>query len=436
MMELPAADGQAILDYALGDTPYQEWGSWPTDDWTDFSEHLASGEPHGNVVRIFANDVAQKAAAADDFDGTLPAGSVIVKENYMGTDPADPGQVAALTIMNKVEGFNPDANDWYWVKAAGDGSAIDKEGAVGGCIGCHSQPNNHDYLLRYGFGEEPAVPSLKMAEPPTADGQAILDYVMDATPYQSWGTWPTDDWNDFGEFLNSGEPHGNIVRIFVNDVAQKAAAADDFDGTLPAGSVILKENYMGTDPADPGQLAALTIMNKVEGFNPDANDWYWVKAAGDGSAIDKEGAVGGCIGCHSQPNNHDYQLRYGFGEEPAVPTLGEAGEVADKMDEDASEMDGDPAAGHVVAATSGCLACHSVDGSIVVGPSWQGIFGKTETIEGGGTAVVDADYLRESIVDPAAKIVAGFANSMPTNFGDTLSADDIANIIAYIESLK
>ena len=89
-----------------------------------------------------------------------------------------------------------------------------------------------------------------------------------------------------------------------------------------------------------------------------------------------------------------------------------------------------------VDATSGCLACHSVDGSIVVGPSWQGIFGKTETLEDGGTAVVDADYLRESIVDPAAKIVAGFANSMPTNFGDTLSADDVANIIAYIESLK
>ena len=284
---------------------------------------------------------------------------------------------------------------------------------------------------------EPATATPEPAlELPADDAQAILDYVMDATPYQEWGSWPTDDWTDFSEHLTSGEPHGNVVRIFVNDVAQEAAAADGFDDTLPAGSIIVKENYMGTDPADPGQLAALTIMNKVEGFNPDANDWYWVKAAGDGSAIDLEGAVGGCIGCHSQPNNHDYQLRYGFGEEPAVPTLGEASEGADEMDQDATEMAGDPAAGQVVAATSGCLACHSVDGSIVVGPSWQGVFGSTKTFEDGSTAVVDADYLSESIVDPPARIVTGFANAMPTNYGDTLSTDDIANIIAYIESLK
>jgi hypothetical protein len=51
------------------------------------------------------------------------------------------------------------------------------------------------------------------------------------------------------------------VRIFVNEVAQEAIEADDFGGTLPPGSIILKENYMGTDPADPGQLAALTIMS-------------------------------------------------------------------------------------------------------------------------------------------------------------------------------
>jgi hypothetical protein len=173
----------------------------------------------------------------------------------MGSDPDNPGQLAALTIMYKVEGFNPEANDWFWVKAAADGSEIEKEGAVGGCIGCHSQPNNADYLLRYAFGEEPAVPSLRPevsempgADRPEADGAALLEFVLNTAPYQKWGTWPADKWSDFTQVLESGEPHGNTVRIFVNDVALEAAAASDFDGTLPEGSIILKENYMGSDP--------------------------------------------------------------------------------------------------------------------------------------------------------------------------------------------
>jgi hypothetical protein len=101
------------------------------------------------------------------------------------------------------------------------------------------------------------------AELPEADGAALAEYVLDTAPYQEWKTRPTDDWTDFSQVLESGEPHGNAVRIFVNDVALKAAAASDFGGTLPEGSIILKENYMGSDPNNPGQLAALTIMHKV-----------------------------------------------------------------------------------------------------------------------------------------------------------------------------
>jgi len=277
-------------------------------------------------------------------------------------------------------------------------------------------------------------PEMKL---PGADGQAVLDYVLKQAPYTNWGTWPTDKWNDFSQFLVSGEPHGSVVRIFVNDVALQAAAAPGFDGVLPPGSVVVKENYTGADPNDPGQLAALTIMTKVEGFNPDANDWFWLKARGDGGAIDKEGAVDGCIACHGQPNNHDYLLRYGFGEEPAVPTLRseEAGESMD-MGQDEGESMGDPAAGQAVAQEAGCLGCHSIDGSIIVGPSWKGLWGKTEALEGGETVVVNADYIRESIRNPSAKIVAGFPNVMPPDIGDNLSDEDIANIIAYIQSLQ
>lgn len=164
-------------------------------------------------------------------------------------------------------------------------------------------------------GEEAA------ADLPDTDAAAVMEYVNETNPYTAWGTWPSDEWNNFDTNLVSGAPHGNVVRIYVNDIALEAA--DGFSNELPEGSMIVKENYVGSDPANPGELDALTIMYKVEGFNAGANDWFWVKAKPDGSQIDAEGAVDGCIGCHSQEGNQDYVLRYGFGDEPAVTSLGE-----------------------------------------------------------------------------------------------------------------
>ncbi len=304
--EGPGATGAELLAYILNENPYTGWKSWRADRWNDYGGYLVGGSPHGATVRIFVNNVALEAVEAEDFDGILPYGSIIVKENYMGT-PAEPGELAALTVMYKVEGFNPEGGDWFWLKAPGDGSAIDAEGAVEGCISCHAQEGNADYLLRYNFGEQPAV---FYGEPlPEASGEALLDYVLNTSPYTEWGSWPANGVDDFSGFLAGNEPHGATVRIFVNDRALNAIARDNFEGVLPPGSIVVKENYMGTVDA-PGELAALTIMYKVDGFNPGANDWFWLKAPGDGSAVDAAGAVEGCIACHGQQDNSDYLLRY------------------------------------------------------------------------------------------------------------------------------
>ena len=69
--------------------------------------------------------------------------------------------------------------------------------------------------------------------------------------------------------------------------------------------------------------------------------------------------------------------------------------------------------GRKLAQTRGCLGCHSIDGSAGVGPTWLGLFGKTETLTDGSTVVVDEEYLKESILNPAAKVVQGFAPIMP-----------------------
>jgi len=97
--------------------------------------------------------------------------------------------------------------------------------------------------------------------------------------------------------------------------------------------------------------------------------------------------------------------------------------------------EGDPAAGETTASDAGCLACHSIDGTQLVGPSWLNIAGSERPLEDGSSVTADTAYIRESIVDPAANIVQGFTPSMPATYGDTLSAQEIDNLVAYIESL-
>ncbi|NDJ78155.1 MAG: hypothetical protein GYB65_18045 [Chloroflexi bacterium] len=354
--DLPGADGAMLLDYVLNQNPYTDWGSWTADRWTDFDAFLQSGAPHGETVRIFANHIAQEGVMADGFDGTLPYGSIVVKENYGGTVEA-PGELAALTIQYKVEGYNPAAGDWFWVKASGDGSVIDAEGMVEGCINCHGQDGNADYLLRYAFGEEPVV---TYSDPlPAGDGAAILDYIINTSTYTEWSSFPAQGDLDFSGYLASNSPHGSSVRIFVNDRALDAIARDTFDGTLPPGSVVVKEGFEGTVDA-PGEVAAITLMYKVDGFNPEANDWYWVAATADGSAVNVEGMVDGCIDCHGQDGNSDYLLAYDL---PEGAMMGDE-MMDDEMMEDESmdeEMMDEPALDGEALVAQRCTTCHTID---------------------------------------------------------------------------
>ncbi|MCA9937266.1 MAG: cytochrome c [Anaerolineales bacterium] len=83
-----------------------------------------------------------------------------------------------------------------------------------------------------------------------------------------------------------------------------------------------------------------------------------------------------------------------------------------------------------------CASCHSVDGSTVVGPTWQGIYGEPVELADGTTVTVDDAYIKQSIYDPNSQIVAGFQpNLMPQNYQSTLSDQDVANIIEFIKTL-
>lgn len=83
----------------------------------------------------------------------------------------------------------------------------------------------------------------------------------------------------------------------------------------------------------------------------------------------------------------------------------------------------------------GCTSCHSIDGSSIIGPTFQGLFGSERTFEDGTSAVADENYIRESILNPSAKIVEGFQNQM-TSYEGRLSDEDISDIIEYFKTLE
>ncbi len=91
--------------------------------------------------------------------------------------------------------------------------------------------------------------------------------------------------------------------------------------------------------------------------------------------------------------------------------------------------------GELVFNKQGCATCHTLDGSPLVGPSMKDLFGKEETMAGGTRLVVDENYLRESILEPNAKIVEGFSPTMPT-FKGKLSDQELTGLIEYVKTLS
>jgi cytochrome c oxidase subunit 2 len=92
-----------------------------------------------------------------------------------------------------------------------------------------------------------------------------------------------------------------------------------------------------------------------------------------------------------------------------------------------------PASGEQLFTQLGCVTCHR-DDSGGRGPSLNGLFGKSVQLAGGQTVVADEAYLRESILNPTARMVEGFAPLMPTYQGQ-VSEEGLAALIAYIKTL-
>lgn len=124
---LPPPDGQAFWTYINETNPYTQWKHWP-----GYEDIYPGKSPHGAYLKLYANEIALNAIQ----NGTikeLPAGSILVKENY----GEDKKMLMAITPMYKVAGFNPDAGNWFWAKYGPDGNVMES-GKIDSCIQCHS----------------------------------------------------------------------------------------------------------------------------------------------------------------------------------------------------------------------------------------------------------------------------------------------------------
>lgn len=150
------------------------------------------------------------------------------------------------------------------------------------------------------------------------DDGANVDGSFALVMWQGWADEYTDWSYEAGvpaDYYVGVEPHGMILRTFVNDIA-----ADDVSGgatVFSPGAVLIKENHAPTGvdisdmeaqtavPGFEGDLQAWTYMVKMPGYAPETGDWFYGRIAGDGSLM-AAGSPAGCVGCHSQVEDNDW----------------------------------------------------------------------------------------------------------------------------------
>ncbi len=87
----------------------------------------------------------------------------------------------------------------------------------------------------------------------------------------------------------------------------------------------------------------------------------------------------------------------------------------------------------VIGAQPGCVTCHSLDGSALVGPTMKGVASRAGKEVSGQSAEA---YLKASIVNPNAHVVSGFSQGVMQSYEKDLSAEQLADLVAYLLTLK
>jgi len=138
--------------------------------------------------------------------------------------------------------------------------------------------------------EEQSPSALVLSE---INGNVLWERISTEAEYTTYAFWPGH------EDIQPGQsPHGAYHKIYINRALFQALPAND--RILPVGSIIVKENLDSQKTLD-----SITVMVKVQDYNPEAGDWFWAKYTPKGKVI-AEGTPAGCIGCHEGMSDNDY----------------------------------------------------------------------------------------------------------------------------------
>lgn len=133
--DMPGTDVDEFWTYITKTSPYTKWAFF--EDHQDMQPGKA---PHGPFHKVYVNDILTNA------EGTpVPEGSIVVKESYN-----EQKQKTAITVMYKIEGYNPEGGDWWWARYSTEGKG-GPAGKLQMCIGCHQAKKANDYIFVHTF---------------------------------------------------------------------------------------------------------------------------------------------------------------------------------------------------------------------------------------------------------------------------------------------
>ena len=95
--------------------------------------------------------------------------------------------------------------------------------------------------------------------------------------------------------------------------------------------------------------------------------------------------------------------------------------------------------GFAILKARGCNACHTSDGSKLIGPSYLNLFGEQQIVIRDGKEVpvmVDEEYIKKAIYDPNSEITKGYPKGLMQSYTGIVSEEEIEKIIEYLKSLN
>ena len=147
MVSWPDTTFESVWAYLEGQDYQANWALWP-----GTSELYEGTRPHGALLTTYANDVAMDALGDGDASD-LGEHAVIVKENHMPDST-----LAAVTVMYKVAGYNPEHQDWWFTKYNVPADSVEAVGRVPTCGSCHQSAEGGDYVFTPLPGQEADQP--------------------------------------------------------------------------------------------------------------------------------------------------------------------------------------------------------------------------------------------------------------------------------------